>query len=779
MTIQASEIQDLLKQANPASPDAPSPTEAVEVQQNAPLSPQGQGGTAALSSRPAQSPTSAVPARSFSADTLAPGSFSQKFFDAFKTLATSGKPISFPTMALAASAHAGSAPDATAQGSTTWDAAQKNDQTQPTTAPPPPPARGGAATAVSGIKNVTANLGDAAAATSETGAGGFFGGFARAAGARTQRSAQEMKDREAMAVANAQMIHEQALTHKIGEDQIAAATQSGQAGMNLLLKSHIPGTLLYSDKTSDQIHDMLKVDPATGKSQIDPSVETVFLTGRIQTGTDANGQPQFRSTYSVVRPGGPVTFSEENGNLDDLKYINDQLHMNIKPGQELPAVQVNNLWQQAQGREVAEAARNQSLAELGLKEAETNLKTESLGIGKDPLVQQALAKAGGPGEPYRTVKAYNLLMNDPQFLKDHPSFPTTYAMWAGGGNAKNFDVMLDQYAKAQDKSAAAVSGILGEVTKDPLKIEGKTSSVLAAAKSIMNDPNKSDDEKKQAKRIYDQAQDVRQFEIDMEGAKELKKDEIKRSAVDRSNPNGLTGQAYINTLPIGRQNSLKAIYNGSLAINPAALERTDKGQAFMDDIYAAYPDFDAYKGMEWPKAYADAMAGGKVYQAKNNYNTALQHMDEIYRTSTWNGLFNPASKDYQDRHAAIPIVIGEMVKAVKAGVATIDEQKAFEKALSGAYKTPGDAQERAAEQTRLLMEKIDEYQNQFQQAAPSAAIKVPTLLSPAAKKAYDYVQSGGKAPAAPQYKVGQTFNQNGHQFTIRSLNPDGSIKDAD
>jgi hypothetical protein len=265
----------------------------------------------------------------------------------------------------------------------------------------------------------------------------------------------------------------------------------------------------------------------------------------------------------------------------------------------------------------------------------------------------------------------------------------------------------------------------------------------------------------------------------MEGAKELEKDKIKKDASERSNPNGLTGDAYIKTLPIGRQRSLKAISEGSIAINPAALERTDKGQAFMDDIYAAYPDFKAYKGMEWPKAYADAMANGKVYQAKGNYNTALQHMDEIYRTSTWNGLFNPASKDYQDRHAALAIVTGEMAKAVKAGVATEKESDNLNAALSGTYKTPGDAQERAAEQARLLMEKIDEYQRNFQDAAPSQAIKVPELLSPAAKKAYDFIQNGGKVPAAPKYQVGQTFTQNGHQYTVRSLNPDGSIKDAD
>lgn len=776
MTIQASEIQDLLKQANPASPDAPSPTEAAEVQQNAPLSPQAQGGTAALSARGPQSPTNAAPARFFSSDSFAPGSFSQKFFDAFKTLATSGKSMSFPEIALAASAHAGSEP-ATAQGSTTWDAAQKNDTTQPTT----PPARpeNNASGTIRGYANA---IGDSANAV---GPGGAAGAIARTLQARGQRTAQEMKDREAMAVANAQMIHEQALTHKLGEDQIAAATQSGKAGMDLMLKSHVPGTLLYADKTSDQIHDMLKIDPATGKSTIDPSTETVFLTGRIQTGTDANGLPQFRSTYSVVRPGGPVKFSEENGNLDDLKYINDQLHMNIKPGQELPAVQVNNLWQQAQGREAAEAAREQSLAEIGLKTAETKVKAESLGIGSDPLVQQALNKAAGPGQPYRIQKAYELLMSDQTpgpdgktFLQSHPNFPQTYAMWAAGSPSA-FKTMLDEYDKAKNKSAEAVTGILGEVAKDPTKIEGKTSSVMAAAKSIMNDPDKSNDEKKAAARIYQQAQDVRQLELDMEGAKELTKDKIKKDAAERSNPSGLTGDEFIKTLPVGRQRSLKAIAEGSIAVNPAALERTDKGQAFMDDIYAAYPDFKAYKGMEWPKAYADAMANGKVYQAKNNYNTALQHMQEIYRTSTWNGLFNPLSKDYRDRNGAIAIVTGEMAKAVKAGVATQAESDDLKAALSGAFKTPGDAQERAAEQTRLLKEKIDEYQYNFQQAAPSQFIKVPTLISPKAQAAYDYVQNGGKQPAAPQYKVGQTFTQNGHQYTVRSLNPDGSIKDAD
>src|SRR5258706_512303 len=82
MTVQASEVQNLLKQANPASPDAPSPQEAAEIQQNAPLSPQVQAGQDALANRRANP---ALTARSAASDTNAapsPGSFHQKLADA-------------------------------------------------------------------------------------------------------------------------------------------------------------------------------------------------------------------------------------------------------------------------------------------------------------------------------------------------------------------------------------------------------------------------------------------------------------------------------------------------------------------------------------------------------------------------------------------------------------------------------------------------------------------------------------------------------------------------
>jgi hypothetical protein len=47
----------------------------------------------------------------------------------------------------------------------------------------------------------------------------------------------------------------------------------------------------------------------------------------------------------------------------------------------------------------------------------------------------------------------------------------------------------------------------------------------------------------------------------------------------------------------------------------------------------------------------------------------------------------------------------------------------------------------------LLYDKIEEYQTKFNDAAPSSAVKVPTLISPKAQTAYNFVE-GINQPAA-------------------------------
>jgi hypothetical protein len=356
-------------------------------------------------------------------------------------------------------------------GGDAWDRATSNaDASTPTTPPAGPPNK-----ALGAVNAVGASLGDAANAV---GPGGGFGAIARTLAARSGRLSDEMKNRQLMATSNAQMLHEQALTHKLGEDQIAAAATSGKQGADLMLNSHVPGELIAEGKTSDELKDMI------AKKELDPTIETVFLTGRQLVGKDANGQPLFRSTYSVVKPGGPVKFDEDH--KDELDFINDNLHMNIKPGQELPAIQVNHLWQQAQNAAVTNAQLEANLAEIGLKRDKAELAKGAMHLNDDNYITNAMAannaSVAGHQDPYVTMKTYYALLNNPEAMKKYPNFPELYKQWVG---EKNFDILQKDYDKAQNDAEKKALNIVGMTNE---QIGEHPGSAIAAADMIINAP---------------------------------------------------------------------------------------------------------------------------------------------------------------------------------------------------------------------------------------------------------------------------------------------------
>jgi hypothetical protein len=91
---------------------------------------------------------------------------------------------------------------------------------------------------------------------------------------------------------------------------------------------------------------------------------------------------------------------------------------------------------------------------------------------------------------------------------------------------------------------------------------------------------------------------------------------------------------------------------------------------------------------------------------------------------------------------------------------TQSESKELLDKLSGGL-TPALKRERISETAQLLHDKIDEYQNKFNDAAPSSAVKVPSLMSPKAAQSYDFITgraqqpNGGQVqPTAPQIPAG-------------------------
>lgn len=725
MDINPTDVQEMLSQTTPASPDA------SEIESNRAAAQSEVANTVAntLAGKTGTptNPNFPTPTRQTTGQNQdmmsvlakgAPGSFSQKFRDALMT-PSNGKPMSV----MAEFAKAGVKAMSGGQPSTLEAALAGNDTTRPTSAPIAPRQlnRGEAA-----VQNITDTIGDVAAAP---GPGGFLGGFARTAAAGTQRRTEELKNKQALATANAQMLHEQALTHQLGEEQINKAVDTGRQGLEAMMSAPVAASVIAKDKTADDLRQMIQ------KGELKPTEETVFLTGRTPAGTDTNGQPLFRSTYTVVKPGGPVTVNDKQA-----AYLNEQLlRDDIQPGQVLPSVQFNSLWQQAQNHESAAGARNLALAKIGEEVNKANLDRETQMLGTDKSVLNAVAAAqSGPNDPHALVKAYNALIANPEFMKTHPDFTETYPKWAGGGNVSKFETMQQKFAEAQDKAQKSVTETLHDVYANPEKMEGKTPSVIAMANSVINDPNAAMTDKAFAAKVKAEALDAQNIESQLQNAKELSAAEAKKKAAEGPTSD-LIGEQFLATLPVGRRTAVQAIGEGRVPSSPSAMQRTDKGMSLMSDVTQAYPDYDWSKAESYGKLRSD-FTSGKEATGINQSNTALHHINLMQRAL--------------DRGATLGYTGGleQFLGANDAGRSLANEAKALSEELSkfytGGVAAQGDTKDwqdrlnpntlgmtnsklrkNIKDFTQLLGGKLEAFQDQWDDGVPSARIQAPKAIA--------------------------------------------------
>ena len=229
-----------------------------------------------------------------------------------------------------------------------------------------------------------------------------------------------------------------------------------------------------------------------------------------------------------------------------------------------------------------------------------------------------------------------------------------------------------------------------------------------------------------------------------------------------ANASGLVGDAYLKTLPVGRASQIRGYGEGRLYMSD--LPRGKEKTAIIDAVTQAYPDYDQSKGEVWKSTRNMYSGSGATAKKVINYNTALEHMQDLYKNSTWEGIMAPGSKAYSDRSVALNYVTRETGNAISSGVLTQQEGEEILSSLKG--WTPTTAKERTAETARLLNDKIVEFQRMYQEAVPTQNMKAPTLLSPKAAAAYAYVQSGGSTPPPAQVGNVQVVDPNG---TTRSF----------
>lgn len=210
---------------------------------------------------------------------------------------------------------------------------------------------------------------------------------------------------------------------------------------------------------------------------------------------------------------------------------------------------------------------------------------------------------------------------------------------------------------------------------------------------------------------------------------------------------GLTGDAYLATLPPQRAATLKAIAEGRTA---APKPGTKFGQALLEQVNQYDPSFDGANAQSRQKTRVD-FTSGKSAVAVNALNTAMGHLihlddqaHDLGNFETMPGLVNPIynSMRVNSGNTALPAfdqtkqaAASEMRKVFAgAGGGNLTELEAWEKSLNSSLSYP-QLHAAIANGVKLMGSRLDALKDQYT-TGMQRSDQVPTFLKPSlARKA--------------------------------------------
>jgi hypothetical protein len=589
---------------------------------------------------------------------------------------------------------------------------------------------------LAGAQGVLSGLGDAAHASDTR--GGWLTGVTNTLNARNQRVAaqnqqqfanqEEKRKNDALIARNqAETVAVQRNTYRQDVDDRNKNYSKGAAHVTELNKSGYPTE--HENLSQSAISDLIQKNPnylqthyvfATGE-------EPVF-DGDSKPQLDANKNPVMSPLYAVV------SRTPQSGQRQGQIEVSPEFSSDLKKftGQDVPAGTKINVDQfKAWSNDIVgmqdtvnhmNKGRSESLTQDLQRQLQTDLQNEN--------VQHALASV--PNNPLKG------LQQGLQIAGQH--------------------IQAAQFALKQAQQKGDQQGIA--------QAQQYLDQATAAQKSLQNvATNGFSDKDKEA---FAQREETERHNRAEESNKAAELAQKRQQTI----VSNLTGDDYLQTLPTQQQSIVRAVGEGRQAL-PA---NRKEALALLEQVHQAYPDFDESKVKTWQKASNEYRGSGKTaVQIVPAYNTALEHMQDLYSNTTPEGIFNPLSKAYQDREVALGYVAREVGKAVSAGAMTQKESEELLDTLKGGL-TPALKRERVTKTAQLLHDKIDEYQTKFQESAPSSAVKVPVLISPKAAQSYDFVAGKTQQPAAQQQiPSGATHKVPGPDGKMHWTNAQGTV----
>jgi hypothetical protein len=245
-----------------------------------------------------------------------------------------------------------------------------------------------------------------------------------------------------------------------------------------------------------------------------------------------------------------------------------------------------------------------------------------------------------------------------------------------------------------------------------------------------------------------------QKEKDLADAAKAKKD---ADAVGQFNPPaaaGLTGDAYLKTLPQGHQDVLKAIAEGRETRSPRQLQdKNGNPTPLAEALHKGYPDFDDKKAAAYGAVVKD-FTSGNTSRALTSYGTAINHARALYDNTGPNS-YIPGTDEYKRYNQDVLYVATEVAKALNpTGVAGENVVKEQQEALRS-YTNRKAAIENAE---HILTGKMAETKQRWANAQVRPSYQPPTpSLSKEALDNAEYVRNQGKYQVTDPNGKAHTF----------------------
>lgn len=590
-------------------------------------------------------------------------------------------------------------------------------------------------------------LGDASHATDKP--GGWLQGISNTVNARNQRLEQEKKDQILMARTQAETVAMHRNMHRQDQESTDAFQKANQHFVDTMSLNHDTEEASFADVQKR----MKDKDFASNHYVREIGSEPVSNADGSQQ-KDQYGNPVTTPRYAIIAK------ATKDGQPDDHE-VKPEWSADVKKfhGTDIPAGTKLTTGQFASLDTTLTADRNAANIlgnNRGKPLSDDEIKTLRPYI-TDPTVQSAISHT--PGDAYGGVQE-QIANGDQHIANAQQAMATAQAQknqpaydWAKNQltdaqeeqqKLKDFAAaafttkQVDAYEKKQDDS----KDMLNKAVADPKIMEGHTPAYSAVLTKMVNDPNETTQRRQQAKDLLGIVGDIRTGEVQLEKDKAAGKKEVEVGY--QGDPEAEDPQAFLKSLKPDEQAMVNLVGKGQMELGRLSYLAAKKPE-MLAAVAKAYPGFDTSKIAGYKDLVKD-FTSGKVATAMSSGGTAMGHLAELRSLNTPASHIphTPSWTAYQNKADTLATELAKFY-----GDTTIPAIASIKDTLTSTL--PGNREAAITTQAQSMGDKLESFEQQWKNGAPSDAYRPPQPnISPAAKRAFASLNPD-YAAAHPEY----------------------------